>query len=252
MLLKRYVGLAIVLGMSGLLALAQQGSVEVKEQPDTSAAKPDNSNAASKPEPPELLPLPNLAKLTQLDKAYLDAFSILRNNNSCSRFYGGPPAIEALNRLTQQLTTGTFDKEIAVRMKGVTSTVTNYSTGLSFRLFEKAELNLNGPFYRSRIMPNDPWISDVGGFSANSREIRVTILLHELGHLIKTPGKNWVLPNDGNDPALSRENTARVVAVCRDEIKALSRVSFAEELLLAHTRPDSKTGPVGELSQATH
>ena len=42
-------------------------------------------------------------KLNDLDKAYIDVFTILRDDNPCSRLYGGPAAIEALNELMRTL-----------------------------------------------------------------------------------------------------------------------------------------------------
>jgi len=58
----------------------------------------------------------------------------------------------------------------------------------------------------------------------------VTILLHELGHLIKRRDKQWLLPNDGTSDHLSQENTERVISVCGEQIRSLSRISFAQEL----------------------
>ncbi len=176
------------------------------------------------------LELPSLAKLTPLDKAYLDAFSILREDNDCSRFYGGSRAIEALNLLKLQLKTSYFDHSIGLRMRGKTSYTTNQLTGISYRLFEKAELNTNGPFYKTSISALDQRISRVGEFSANTREARVTILLHELGHLILTSDNHFVLPDDGNDSLTSSQNSRRVIEVCRREIKAQTQVGIEREL----------------------
>jgi hypothetical protein len=104
-------------------------------------------------------------------------------------------------------------------MIGETVMVTNLRYRLtSYRLFDKAELNLDGPFYR--ISPSHPH-RIIGGFRPNTREARVTILLHELGHLIGRPDKQWLLPNDGADERLSDENTARVIAVCGRQIRRL-------------------------------
>ena len=185
---------------------------------------------AFKPEPPAPLALTEVAKLSLLDQAYLDVFSILREENECSRFFGGPPAIEALNELKLQLKTAYFDPSVAVRMAGQTSSALNYQSGFSYRLFEKAELNMNGPFYRSKVFPGQPSVPGVGEFAPDTREARATILLHELGHMIKKADKIWVLPNDGYDPSLSRENTLRVINVCRAQISGLQRTSFAQQL----------------------
>jgi hypothetical protein len=186
------------------------------------------------------LELPSLAKLTPLDKAYLDAFSILREDNDCSRFYGGPRAIEALNLLKLQLKTSYFDHSIGLRMQGKTSYTINQLTGISYRLFEKAELNTNGAFYKTSISALDQRISRVGEFSANTREARVTILLHELGHLILTSDNHFVLPDDGNDSLTSSQNSRRVIEVCRREIKAQTQVGI--ERALAGVRTSAAKG----------
>ena len=176
------------------------------------------------------LALPLLAKLTLLDKAYLDAFSILREDNKCSRFYGGPRAIEALNQLKLQLKSVYFDRSIALRMQGQTSFTTNNASGLSYRLFDKAELNINGAFYKPSLFLPAATVLGIGEFSPNTREARVTILLHELGHMIQTSSNRFLLPNDGNDPETSRQNTLRVIAVCREQIKGQSHIRFEQAL----------------------
>jgi hypothetical protein len=88
----------------------------------------------------------DLRKLNDLDKAYLDAFTILRDDNACSRFYGGPSAIEALNELVRNLRPAYLEKHIAVRMSGQTTMFRNAVTGFSYRMFDKAELNMAGSF----------------------------------------------------------------------------------------------------------
>ena len=178
----------------------------------------------------------NERKLTPLDKAYLDAFSILREDSACSRFYGGPAAIEALNKLTLQLKPTYLDRMIALRMRGNISFASNYASGFSYRVFEKAELNLGGPFYASSVLPNGPSILGIGGFFPNTREARVTILLHELGHMVEKRDKQWVLPDDGNDISLSQQNTARVLSVCGEQIRRLAKTSVAQQLLSAQAR----------------
>src|SRR2546422_9398856 len=74
------------------------------------------TNTAPRPGPPEALFLPNANQLTPLDEAYLDAFSILNEDNTCSAFYGGPPAIQVLNELMGQLKPRYLDSTVAVTM----------------------------------------------------------------------------------------------------------------------------------------
>ena len=193
----------------------------------TEPARPRSATLAS------ALDLPSLAKLTLLDKAYLDAFSILREDNQCSRFYGGPRAIEALNQLKLQLKRGYFDRSVALRMQGKTSFTTNDGSGLSYRVFDKAELNINGPFYKPNLYLPAAFVPAIGEFSPNTREARVTILLHELGHMIRTSSNSYLLPDDGANSSISEQNTMRVIAVCRQQIKAQSRISFGQALASA-------------------
>jgi hypothetical protein len=184
---------------------------------------------------PKSLTFINPKKLTPLDRAYLDAFTILREENSCSRLYGGSHAIIALNEMVGQLHPTYMDRLTGVRMSGATTMRLDSPTGLTFRLFEKAELNLDGLFYRGNSLYS-AHIPSIGIFQPNTREARVTVLLHELGHLVRRANKKWVLPDDGNDPDQSRENTARVIAVCRKQIEDLSKISLEEEL--KKTRPE--------------
>ncbi len=220
---------------------------EVAKQGNANAADANlHSGPATEPDPAlpsastllRVLDLPSAKKLTPLDQAYLDVYSILRDDNDCSRFYGGSRAIEALNRLKLQLKTSYLDRGIAMRMFGPTSNVTNNRSGLSYRLFAKAEINVNGPFYSKSPSLLGATTDRIGDFLANSREARVTILLHELGHLVRASETQFVLPNDGNDSALSHQNTLRVIAVCRREITKQTQIGFAA--VLAKLHPDSE------------
>ena len=180
----------------------------------------------------ELLPLPDLNKLNVLQKAYIDVFTILSNENSCSDFFGGPQSIKALNKLVQQLRSSWLNQRIGIRMSGSTSFYEDANSSLSFRLFDRAEVNSAGPFFKSRT-PLGPTIPYVGVFLPNTREARATILLHELGHLIRNQDHRWLLDDDGDDPTKSEENTDRVLKVCRDQIDSLHRFSLETELARA-------------------
>ena len=168
-------------------------------------------------------------KLNELDKAYLDVFTILRDDNACSRLYGGRGAIEALNELMRVLRPTYIDRHIAVRMRGHTTLFRNAGSGFMFRMFEKAEINLNGSFYRG----NASWERRsplATGFEANTRKTRVALLLHELGHLVRGADQKWVLSDDGHDLDLSEKNTQYVVDVCRQEIESVTRMTVAQQL----------------------
>lgn len=220
--------LTIAEGRAQQLTIAEAAITKSIQQPDST------SNTAPQPEPPEALFLPNTNQLTPLDEAYLDAFSILREDNTCSDFYGGPRAIEVLNQLKQQLKPTLLDSTVAVRMTGKATRVTNLRYLLSYRLFDQAELNLSGPFYcGNALCSGRSSVPSIGRFLPNTREARVTILLHELGHLIERPDKRWLLPNDGASAYLSEENTERVIAVCGKLIRSRSPISFGRELQTA-------------------
>jgi hypothetical protein len=224
-----------VVAVGGLLTigevLAQQPTI-AEAGLTKSIRRGSEAHIASHPEPPLALSLPNVNKLTPLDEGYLDAFSILKEDNPCSTFYGGPAAIEVLNQFKLQLKPGLLDSSVAMRMSGSTTNHTSLHDTLSYRLFQKAELNLEGPFYRRSLSYSD---LSIGGFLPNTREARVTILLHELGHLIGRRDRQWLLPNDGASEDLVRENTKRVIRACREQIKRLRRISFAQELQAART-----------------
>jgi hypothetical protein len=198
-----------------------------------------SASIASADSPPiNLLVTPRIAraivskddrKLTDLDKAYLDVFTILRDDNACSRLYGGRGAIEALNELMRVLRPTYIDRHIAVRMSGQTTLYRNAVSGFSFRMFEKAEINMNGSFYRSNS-PSEHRIPLVADYQPNSRKTRVALLLHELGHLVRGSDKKWVLSDDGQDLDLSAKNTQHVVDVCRQEIDFVTHMTVAQQL----------------------
>jgi hypothetical protein len=179
---------------------------------------------------PKPLPLHQANALTEIEQAYLDSYVILKDEGPCSQFFGGPQAIVALNQLTEQIRPTHLGRVLGLRMSGSTMIVQSYKTGFSYRVFEKVEANLDGPFYRSAGLPSHSSVPGIGGFSPNTREVRATILLHELGHLIRKPGGEWLLPNDGDSLAKSEANTDRILDVCGDQIRSLHRFSFSEEL----------------------
>lgn len=211
----------------GSIALAQQ---KVSLAPNDRVVSP-----AIRLVPVELLPVVNPQSPTPVEQAYLDGFSILRYENRCSQFYGGPLAINALNRLTEQLRPTRLDKRIGIRMQGNTTIITSAMTGFTFRLFDKAEINLEGPFYQGNMLPGHSRVPRIGPFEPNTREARVTTLMHELGHLVRKPDGQWVLPNDGSNWADSEENTRRVLDACGDQIRDLHNLSFEAEFLDAQS-----------------
>lgn len=234
MLFRWCVKIAGVVAVGGLLTIAEG----LAQQPRLSEARLTKSvqtggetNTVPQPAPPQALFLPNAFQLTPLDEAYLDAFSILKEDNICSAFYGGSQAIEVLNELKQQLKSKYLNSFVAARMTGKTRNLISLRYPLAYRLFDRAELNANGPFYNGNAFNSR--LANIGSFLPNTREARVTILLHELGHLIKRPDKQCLLPNDGGNDHLSQENTKLVLAFCGEQVKQLNRISFAQKLQAA-------------------
>ena len=155
-------------------------------------------------------------------ESYEDVFRILSEENKCSRFYGGPAqAAEAFNQFARRLETRRLDDStVALRMSGSYTRYRNQETGATYRVFERAVINLDGP-----IGPRPPSISArrvaVGRYPAYTPKARALVLLHELGHLIEKPSGDWLLRNDGHDSDLSERNTSEVEAHCFEQLKAV-------------------------------
>jgi hypothetical protein len=163
---------------------------------------------------------------TLIDKTYLDAYAILRENNSCSRFFGGPRvATVVLNSLYPKLETSLIENHVGISMSGSITMVTDFQTGASYRLFKRAFVNLTGPFYRSANSKSQGFFHKIGYYLANTREARVTMLLHELGHLLRGSDGLWLLPDDGDSHVQVAANTATIMNKCSEQIKALSMES---------------------------
>lgn len=157
-----------------------------------------------------------------LTQAYLDVFTILSNENSCSSFYGGPrTATTVLNRFFTRVKTRPLVREISFQMIGTPLLIRDSSSGAFYRLFDRAIVNSNGSFYQRRADPMRKFPSDVGSFAPASRPARALILLHELGHLIQGDDGAWLIPDDGHDGEQSRANTLRVQQACRAQLKNL-------------------------------
>lgn len=153
-------------------------------------------------------------------QAYSDVYKILSNQNTCSRFYGGPRAATiVLNGFIRNVKPQPLTREVAFRMAGRLRLIRE--PGASYRLFERALVNTNGSFYRRRDDPMSTFPSDVGSFNAGSRPARALILLHELGHLIQDENGEWLLPDDDHNGAQSKANTSRVEQECRGQLQTL-------------------------------
>jgi hypothetical protein len=220
-------------------ALKETSTTETNTPETASSPLPEESTKLSvpviRPPSPTALKSRDPQKLGVIDRAYLDAFTILNDENPCSQFFGGRYAIKALTELILQLKPKYMDKNIAIRMSGETTTIQSQATGFSFRIFEKAEVNLGGSFFQ-----NTPHSFVTSSFRPNTRETRVVVLLHELGHLVKASGNRWVLPDDGGNISLSLKNTEQVVSVCKQQIESLSKLTASQQLAMAEDVSDTK------------
>ena len=159
-----------------------------------------------------------------LGSAYYDTLSILSTPNECSDFFGGPSAsVEIFNSLVGKVRKDYFSPSIGIRMTGAAINVFNAETKLRYRLFDKVSINGNGPFYRKKHSLASPSVPGVGSFEANTKEARVLMFLHELGHIVKGQSGDWLLPDDGQNEELSRQNTKKIEDVCGDQIRNLGK-----------------------------
>lgn len=166
--------------------------------------------------------LPAQAHLTVLERAYLDTAGTLNQPGSCSQFFGGSESRKVLDELVMRLREHSInDCRTSVRMSGLFTDYVDSESGVFYRLFAEAELNTAGPFYKAKVFPAEPLVPNVGSFRPNTREARVLILLHELAHLIKGRDGTWLIPDDGGNPQLSRQNTRTVDARCGQQIRVL-------------------------------
>lgn len=170
-------------------------------------------------------------------EAYYDSLHILSTANECSDFFGGSaPSVEAFNNLFARAGREFLTPSIGLRMSGVTTNVFNITTGRKHRLFDKVTVNRNGPFYKYRVSETQPTVPGVGSYPPNTREARVLMLLHELGHVVEMNG-GWLLPDDGRDPDLSRSNTRKVEDVCRRQIRSVWKREATVVLQKVKTQP---------------
>jgi hypothetical protein len=159
-----------------------------------------------------------------LEQAFQDAISILSKNNSCSRFYGNTRvAEEVLRRLVIQFQIHLLrDSRTGIEMSGNFTYFDQTENHGGYRLFAAATINTAGPFFKAKVFPAEPYVPPVGSFLPNTREARVLMLLHELAHLVKGQNGNWLIPDDGNAPPVSKQNTALIESQCRAQILSLS------------------------------
>ena len=199
-------------------AAATPAPAESVEAEAGEAAKDSAAVRLVAPAPPVSLP----ERPSLIDKAYLDAYAILSENNSCSGFFGGPRlATVVLNALHPRLQTAVLRNNVAIIMQGQPIYGMDARTGLRYRLFKKAQVNTTGPFFRSASDSNQTFFRSIGRYPANTRKARALMLLHEVGHLVPSGGGSWLLPDDGNDPLRVAANTDAVMDTCGTQLDSL-------------------------------
>ena len=174
------------------------------------------------------VPSPLINEDRVLGAAYYDTLSILSTPNECSDFFGGPSAsVESFNGLIGRVQKAYFNSSVGIRMAGETVYMFNVQTKNRYRLFDKVLINANGPFYRKKFSIAQAFVPGVGRFEANTKEARVLMFLHELGHVVKGQSGTWLLPDDGVDDELSRNNTRKIESVCGAQIRNLGKGDIA-------------------------
>lgn len=187
------------------------------------------------PVPPELI-----SKDKVLESVYYNTLSILSTNNRCSDFFGGPAAsMEVFSLLMGQVRKDTLSSTVAMRMHGHTVIAANARIPVRYRLFTKVSINMNGPFFRRKNFNSERSVFGVGSFAPNTREVRVLILLHELGHLIEGQDGKWLLEDDGGNEEASRNNSFKIEEVCGNQINGL-RDGEAERILAMRSQSREK------------
>jgi hypothetical protein len=179
---------------------------------------------ASVPPPLPPAPSPLIEEDKVLGEAYYDALAILSKDNECTDFFGGSTgAVMVFNSFMGQIRKVFLPPTIGMRMSGEVTLGVDLKTKTKYRLFDKVSINTNGPFYRRTVSQSDVRIPRLGNFEPNTKEVRVLILLHELGHLVKRNDGNWLLADDSRGDSTSWDNSKKIVDVCGEQIKALSR-----------------------------
>lgn len=215
---------------AALLASAAVGAAEVAaaccggaEAPGTKIFEETMPGAAEAVTPaaaPQPTPLDEEAEALAVGQTYADVFRALKDDNPCSRFFGGPRvALTVFNEFARRLRRRELGAGgVGLVMSGDYTTYRDSKSGASYRLFDEAAVNGGGPFF---VVPQPTGARfQVGRFPAATRRAKALMLLHELGHLIRGPS-GWLLPNDGGDAALSERNTRTVESRCIEQLLAL-------------------------------
>ena len=212
----------ITLGLADLKAAPPPEMDRALAELECLASDPSIATKAAAPLPPAPSPLIEEDKV--LGEAYYDTLGILSEDNECTEFFGGVTgAVMVFNSFMSQVRKEYLPPTIGMRMSGEVTHGMSVKTKTKFRLFDRTSINTNGPFYRRTVSQSDITIPRLGNFEPNTKEVRVLILLHELGHLMKRDDGNWLLADDNKGDMTSRDNSKKVLEVCGEQIRALSK-----------------------------
>jgi hypothetical protein len=214
---------ALVATFGATPAKAADGCCAQLETPGSKVFEAEWPEARDAPPPdasPQPTPLDADAERLEVGDAYEDVFHALKDDNACSRFFGGPRvAVTVFNEFARRLRRRTLGvNSVGLMMSGSYTSHHDGKSGARYRLFDRAAINSNGPFVV--IPPPSGTRFQVGRFPAATRPAKALMLLHELGHLIRGPD-GWLLPNDGGDASLSDRNTRTVESRCIEQLLAL-------------------------------
>lgn len=201
-----------------LLQTVQPRAKEVNNDSSAMPAEEVSAPTVRRTPPPMVV----VTKDWDISRAYKDVYTMLSEQNACSRFYGGPDkATTVLNGFVSHVKSKRLLREKSFEMAGTPRVIRDPATGASYRLFERTVVNTDGSFYQRRAGPLRRFPSNVGSFPPGTRRARALILLHELGHLIQGDDGAWLVPDDGHSGLQSRANTLRVEWECRRELDGL-------------------------------
>lgn len=234
---REFLMVLTLLTITLISAKANSPSVPKPDFPDEQVpgSEVDRKNDAE-PKPVEMISVDHstlVSKDKALVSAYVNTLSILSTANECSLFFGGPAAsVEVFKQLIGKVHKDSLMTPIGIQMSGEIVNITNSLTRTEYRLFDKVVINANGPFYQRMFSRLNRPLQPIGTFEPNTKEIRLLMLLHELGHVMKGEDGNWLLPNDGKDDNLSRLNSKQIEGVCGEQIKALRKHERKGEALV--------------------
>lgn len=213
--------MALLLTNAGFAKGNPDGLTGPDAAPVAPATRVEDMNAGGAMSP-EVVPPKLVARDKILGTAYFNTLSILSASNECSDFFGGPAnAVEVFTRFMDKVKKDAVRPVVGIQMTGNVVNIKSIATNAQYRLFDQVVINSVGPFYQRQFY--NLRFRGVGSFGPNTREVRVLMLLHELGHMVKGDDGNWLLPNDGQDERISQLNSKRVESVCGKQINDLGK-----------------------------